>query len=155
MVKTTHVPRIRCNSGVTYMDDHPRQVEMLGRLGASDAEIAAFFRIDAATLAEWRRAHPAFAEAFEKGQGAADALVERRLFERATGYSHEATKVLQRGGETVVVPYLEHHPPDVRAMLFWLTNRRPDRWRERSDRAPGGEGPLLVTWLPHDPDASA
>jgi len=25
-------------------------------------------------------------------------------------------------------------PPDVRATLFWLKNRRPERWRERVDQ---------------------
>jgi hypothetical protein len=132
---------------VLYTDDHPRQAEMLGRLGATDAEIATFLRVDGATLAAWRSAHPAFAEALARGADAADALVERRLFERATGYSFEAVKVLQRGGEAVVVPYTEHLPPDMRAIQFWLTNRRPERWSERPDRASGGDGSLVVTWL--------
>jgi hypothetical protein len=148
MAETTRRARAaRTTCASTYSDDHPRQAEMLGRLGAAEAEIAAFFRIDGATLEVWRAAHPAFAEALARGTEAADALVERRLFERATGYSFEAVKVLQRGGETVVVPYTEHLPPDMRAIQFWLTNRRPERWSERPDRASGGQGPIVVTWL--------
>lgn len=151
MADTTRRARAaRTTCASAYNDDHPRQAEMLGRLGAAEAEIAAFFRIDGATLEVWRAAHPAFAEALARGADAADALVERRLFQRATGYSHDAVKILQRAGEAVVVPYVEHHPPDMRAILFWLTNRRPERWRERADRASGSEGPLVVTWLHQD-----
>jgi hypothetical protein len=38
----------------------------------------------------------------------------------------------------------------MRAILFWLTNRRPERWRECADRPSGSEGPLVVTWLHQD-----
>ena len=27
------------------------------------------------------------------------------------------------------VDYIEHYPPEVGAICFWLKNRRPDKWR--------------------------
>ena len=32
--------------------------------------------------------------------------------------------------EVVQVPFIEHYPPDTTAAIFWLKNRRPDRWRD-------------------------
>ena len=31
-------------------------------------------------------------------------------------------------------------PPDVRAAVFWLKNRRPARWRDRPDGDDGDDG---------------
>src|SRR5271169_6087785 len=51
--------------------------------------------------------------------------------QRATGYSHPAVKVfMKRDGTTVEHKYTEHYPPDPTSMIWWLKNRRPDRWRD-------------------------
>jgi hypothetical protein len=53
--------------------------------------------------------------------------VERSLYQRAVGYSHDAVKVFMPAGakKPVYAPYVEHVPRDVTACLFWLKNRRP------------------------------
>jgi hypothetical protein len=30
----------------------------------------------------------------------------------------------------VIVPYIQHVPPDVTACIFWLKNRDPEHWRD-------------------------
>jgi hypothetical protein len=47
------------------------------------------------------------------------------------GYSYESCKIFMPAGarKPVIVPYVEHVPPDVTAGIFWSKNRRPDRWR--------------------------
>ena len=37
---------------------------------------------------------------------------------------------MTRDGKTVEHHYIEHYPPDTTAMIFWLKNRRSDRWRD-------------------------
>jgi high affinity Mn2+ porin len=51
---------------------------------------------------------------------------------RAVGYTYESYKIIMPAGarKPVIVPYLEHVPPDVTAGIFWSKNRRPDRWRD-------------------------
>jgi hypothetical protein len=70
----------------------------------------------------------------------ANSHVERSLYQRAIGYSHDAVKIFQtRDGKIVEHKYVERYPPDPASMCFWLKNRRPDRWRDvqRIDAAMG------------------
>ena len=60
-----------------------------------------------------------------------DDRVERSMFERAVGYTFDSVKVMVCNGAPVLVPCREHVPPDPRAGEFWLTNRRPDRWKHK------------------------
>jgi len=65
------------------------------------------------------------------GKDEADNRVERSLYARATGYSYDAVKIFHtKDGKIIKVPYTEHVPPDVTAQIYWLKNRRPDRWRD-------------------------
>jgi hypothetical protein len=76
--------------------------------------------------------HPQFGEALKLGKKEADQRVERSLYQKAVGYSYDAVKIFMPTGakKPVIVPYLEHVPPDVTAGIFWSKNRRPDRWRD-------------------------
>jgi hypothetical protein len=44
----------------------------------------------------------------------------------------EAVKIFMPANreKPVIVPYIEHVPPDVTACLFWLKNRDPQHWRD-------------------------
>jgi hypothetical protein len=52
------------------------------------------------------------------------------LFGRATGMEQKMTKVFCHRGQPVTATYTQQLPPDVRACIFWLRNRRPEQWRE-------------------------
>ena len=105
----------------------------LARYGATDAEMAAFWGVSVPTFYAWQKAHPEFLKALKDGKELSDGAVERSLFERATGYEHDAVKILQYEGSPVIVPYRERYPPDATSMIFWLKNRRPDKWRDKSE----------------------
>jgi len=42
----------------------------------------------------------------------------------------KVTKVFCHRGQPVTANYTVQLPPDVRACIFWLRNRRPEEWRE-------------------------
>lgn len=119
-----------------YRPEFAEQARRLCEYGATDADIASFFNVGVSTIYVWKLRHPEFLESTKRGKDVADEAVERSLFLRATGYSHDAVKILQHEGEPVIVPFVQHHPPDVAASIFWLKNRRPQRWRDR----PVGDG---------------
>ncbi|MCW1926302.1 hypothetical protein OKA05_27355 [Luteolibacter arcticus] len=129
-----------------YRAEFAGQVEKLCRLGASAEELADFFGVTVERMEAWKGEHAEFGEAVRRGQMLADAEVADRLYLRARGYTHEAVKVMSRGGkeEPVSVPYEEHYAPDTTACIFWLKNRRPDLWRDKvSDDGAGRKGSAM------------
>jgi hypothetical protein len=117
----------------TYRPEFAEQAKKLCRLSATDVDIAGFFGVNVRTIVRWKNDHEDFCLALKLGKDEADAVVADRLFKRATGYSHDAQKILQYEGKPVVIDYVEHHPPDTTACIFWLKNRRPKEWRDRQD----------------------
>lgn len=102
-------------------------------LGAIDTQLAEFFDVDLSTLNRWKVVHPEFKESINKGKQVADAEVAYKLFKRATGYSHEATKIFNNQGEIITEQYVEHYPPDTGAAIFWLKNRQKALWRDKQE----------------------
>lgn len=107
-----------------------KQAQKLAAKGFTDKELAAFFDVDEKTINNWKIAHPQFFQSIKENKEAADARVERSLYERALGYSHPSEKILTtKLGDVIRVPTTEHYPPDPTSIIFWLTNRQPDKWR--------------------------
>lgn len=120
-------------------EEHPRAVQALAGKGKTIADIAEAFDVAMSTVTLWAHEHPEFSVALRLGREAADERVERALFERATGYEHPAVKIVAVSGgqgcgsHIEKVEYTEHYPPDTEAAKFWLKNRKPSRWREKSE----------------------
>lgn len=129
----------------TYLPEYAKQAKKLCLLGATDAEMAKFFEIGVNTLNVWKRTYPDFKVALKEGKEQADAKVASSLYNRALGYKCKATKVMQYKGKVVKANVTEHYPPDTTAAIFWLKNRRPDKWRDRqAPEADEGETPTAV-----------
>jgi hypothetical protein len=103
--------------------------------GATIAELANAFGVCIATIWNWKVTYPEFNESCRLGLEAATERVERSMFERAVGYTHDSVKIFLPAGanQPVFAPYLKHVPPDPRAGEFWLTNRAPDRWKNKQN----------------------
>lgn len=119
-----------------YNPDYPAQALKLCRLGATDKELADFFGVAESTLNKWKEDHPEFSESLKEGKALADAEVADKLFKRATGYEHNAVKIVANAntGQEHIVNYTERYPPDTTAAIFWLKNRRPDLWRDKTEQ---------------------
>lgn len=131
-----------------YQDKYAEQAKVLASLGATDMEQAQFFGVSIRTLHRWKIEHPEFREALEMGKDEADGKVEKSLYQRATGYTFDSEKILVVEGEVQRIETLEHVPPDTKAAMFWLQNRRPGLWRSvnhiKHDVEEEGE---LAAWL--------
>lgn len=108
--------------------------QLCGTFGATDEELADFFKVAERTLNVWKMQYPVFREALKRGKQVPDERVEQSLYRRAIGYSHEAVKILlDKNNRTRKVKYTERYAPDTVACIFWLKNRRPDFWRDKLD----------------------
>lgn len=117
-----------------YDASYVKQAVKLCALGATDVDLADFFGVDVRTIYRWKLDHDEFCQALKSGKEAADERVERSLYHKAVGYTHDAVKIFMPAGAAspVYAPYREHVPPDTTAGIFWLKNRRPDTWRDKS-----------------------
>jgi hypothetical protein len=115
----------------------PEYVELgrkLARFGATDQEMADFFEVGVSTLYRWRNAHDDFREAIAEAKEGADERVERSLYQQAIGYEREAVKIMlpAKSRKPLAIEYREHVAPNATAAMFWLKNRRGDRWKDVS-----------------------
>jgi len=90
------------------------------RDGGGESGLCRKLGVSRAELRRCRRAHPELDEVWRANRCEAAERVEAALLRRATGYEEENGKMV---------------PPDVRAAVFWLKNRRPGRWREGAGAA--------------------
>lgn len=125
----------------SFKPEYVEQARKLCLLGATDVEVADFFDVTERTINRWKVDYPEFCQALKLGKDEADDRVEKSLYRRALGYSHEAVKIFANPatGAEQIVPYTEHYPPDTTACIFWLKNRRKDQWRDKIDHEVGGK----------------
>lgn len=83
-------------------------LEGWARDGLTDEQLAHNMGITAKTLYVWKKEYRAICEALKKGKEVVDYEVENALLNKALG------------GDTT-------------AQIFWLKNRRPDKWRDKPE----------------------
>ena len=116
-----------------YSPRYPKIVQGLCELGATDREIADKLDISVSTLNSWRATHVEFSDALTVGKEKADERVARALFNRAVGYSFDSEKVFHSNGIITRIATVEHVPPDPKAAMDWLKNRRKGEWSDKTD----------------------
>ena len=106
--------------------------QTLASKGKTDIEISEIIGICPRTLNYWKGKYSEFMQSLKDGKSRADELVEASLYRRATGYYHEEEKMFYDGKLGCVhrEMYVKHYPPDVTAIIFWLKNRQPEKWRD-------------------------
>ncbi|MCB5853716.1 helix-turn-helix domain-containing protein [Flavonifractor plautii] len=124
-------------------------LEGWARDGLTDEQIAGNVGITATTLYEWKNRFPEISEALKKGKEIVDIQVENALLKRALGYEYmeERVEISEKDGRKVIQT-TKTALPDTAAQIFWLKNRRPDRWRdkpqEKAEAAGEGGGVVLL-----------
>lgn len=89
-----------------FKEDMLREVELLAGMGLNFAEMASVLEISANTWTRYLQTRPEFMEAVLRGRTKADTSVVKALYKSAT----ERNSFF--------------------AQKFWLTNRRPQDWKE-------------------------
>lgn len=113
-------------------------IEYMARNGLTDAQMSEKLGVSEVTFNAWKKTYPEFLNALKIGKADADDQVEASLFRMATGYEHEVEKpmIVSTGDyvtEVEIVKYTERLAPNPTSMIFWLKNRRPEKWREKQE----------------------
>ena len=78
----------------------------------------------------WYRESEDLRKAVATSLDIANASVENALYRRATGYDYEEEEWgLVEGDLRRIRVFRKHVPPDTKAIMQWLFNRLPNRWR--------------------------
>ena len=122
------------------------KLEGWARDGLTDEQIAENMSVGIRTLYEWKQKYPQISQSLKRGKEVVDLQVENALLKRALGYSYtETTKELivdknTGKSEMRVTKTVEKEVvPDTTAQIFWLKNRKPDKWRDKQDVQISGE----------------
>lgn len=112
-------------------------LEGWARDGLTDDQIAHNMGITRSTLYEWKNRFKDISDALKRGKEVVDILVENALLKRALGYESEetTTEVREENGKQTkwIRKTVRAVPPDTTAQIFWLKNRRPDKWRDKHE----------------------
>lgn len=99
--------------------------------------------ISVSTLCEWKNKFPEFSEALKKGREVSDYIVENELFESCKTRTLTVKKPIKlkkvmvdgkKRLEEERIEYAEEQvvvPANVTAQIFWLKNRKPDKWKDK------------------------
>ena len=112
------------------------KIEGWARDGLIDREIANKIGISERTFTEWKSKFPIMSSVLKKGKDVIDRQVENALLKRALGYEYtETTREAVKDPDTgdvemrVTKKVTKQVVPDTTAQIFWLKNRKPDKWR--------------------------
>lgn len=125
-------------------DDKLILLESWARDGLTYEQIANNVGIDTATLYRWREKNCNICNALKKGKEVVDIEVENALKKNAIGFSYveqaistekeviyENGKRVKEISKPVVIEVTKYKQPETIAQIFWLKNRKPDKWRDK------------------------
>lgn len=108
------------------------KIEGWARDGLTDEQIAKNIGISRSTLNVWKDRYSDISDALKKGKDIIDRQVENALLKRALGYEYEEVKEkFEDGVITERTVTKKEVVPDTTAQIFWLKNRKPDKWRDK------------------------
>lgn len=116
-------------------------LEGWARDGLTDEQIAQKMGIVSSTFYDWIKKFPKISEVIKRGRQPLDILVENALLKSALGYDVEEEtwerKFNRKTGDYEMIctkKSKKHIPPSNTAQIFWLKNRKPNEWKDRTDR---------------------
>ena len=125
------------------------------RDGAIERDIAKKLGVSESTFSGYKKEHPELMETLTVNKEVADARVESALYKRAIGYEYTETSKEVGPDGVKIKTTTKQVAPDVTAQIYWLNNRRPDRWRNKQDISMEGASKVeIINDIPKptDPD---
>lgn len=116
-----------------FSDQLVNVVAHLAKEGKTKKEMADIIGVARSTFFLWIDSHEELSDALKDAESVANDMVELSLFRKACGFSYQETKLIPTDDGVIEKEVQRQHPPDTVAAIFWLKNRRPDRWRDRID----------------------
>ncbi|KIL72701.1 hypothetical protein [Bacillus badius] len=146
--------RGRKNKYDTHVFPRLEEIGHWCREGLTEEEICKRLGVSVSSFNEYKNKYPELSESLKVNKAIADYRVEDALYMRALGYEYEEETYEEfeierpyvKEDGTIVRTELrltkkvkKKQAPDTTAQIFWLKNRRPDKWRDKQDIEHSGE----------------
>jgi transcriptional regulator with XRE-family HTH domain len=105
-------------------------IEGWARDGLTEEQISENIGISRSTLSEWKKKYSDISNALKRGKEVIDRMVENALLKAALGYDYEEDG-LTKDGDVISLRKVSH--PNTTALIFWLKNRKPEKWRDKQE----------------------
>ena len=132
------------------------KISKLYKAGWTDEQVADFLGVSRQTIETWKK-DKELALHLKDWKKEADARVERCLYERATGFEYDEVSFekihlgdaqyskaeiaeIKKKGLWRSKIITKKVVPDVTAQIFWLKNRQPEDWKDRTEVVGKGFG---------------
>ncbi len=128
------------------------QIKKLVIAGWTDKQISDFYGVAVSTLTRWKQKNEDFCTALKDWKKEGDLKVEKSLYQRAIGFHYDEVTYEKtnsgglgigfKKGDVDSIKHVDTYKtkittkqvvPDVTAQIFWLKNRQPDVWRDKSE----------------------
>lgn len=112
------------------------ELEGWARDGLTDEQVAYNMGINKATLYRWKEKYCDICDALKRGKEVVDRQVENALLKRALGYEYTETTreyIPELDEMKTTKKVTKQVVPDTTAQIFWLKNRKPDKWRDKQE----------------------
>ena len=131
-------------------EDGLLRIQGWARDGLIDEQIAHNMGVAYSTFRAWVDKFPALSASLKAGKAPVDIEVENALLKSALGFEYEETiteiEELGNGKQKKQIRKVKKYaPPNSTAQIFWLKNRRPDRWRDKQEFT-GTVEPVQIVW---------
>lgn len=159
--------RMAKNKYETHVLPNLEKITSWAKAGGTSKDIASKLKIAYSTFRKYLdegekgdERYTALSEAFAQACEIPDDNVETALYKRACGYQYtEETKEekLDKSGKVVVLrkSVVRDVPPDPTSAMFWLTNRRRDKWKYKpeaqGDEDAGETGVIMLAPAGEEP----
>jgi hypothetical protein len=118
-----------------FNDDLQEKILKMAELGLTDKQVAYICGVTYQTVNNWKIAHPDFFDSLKISKELADMHVEQSLYQKAKGglKTTEIHDGIDATGNVINKTVVRELAPDNTAMIFWLKNRQPNKWREKQE----------------------
>lgn len=119
-----------------FTQEHKEVMLRLAGLQYTNEQMANIIGCSKDTFYRWLKEDPELSDSLKAAKEKTDALVEQSLFNKAVGnvtVTERTSGICPDTGNLIETVKTKEVPPSDTAMIFWLKNRRPDRWREKQE----------------------
>lgn len=126
---------VYCRRLTDYAITHPDDFQ-----GTLD-QISTLFGCSVRTISQWKKDHPEFREVCDTISTDIDIPVENANYISACGHEHQEVEEIYDGDDRLLRKKVvtKYYPPNPASISLWLTNRKPETYRNKQTTEHAGE----------------